>query len=231
MKYSTTDLIDELKKTQDKSSPDHSMPWPRFRMGTVVSIQTDGTCTVTVGGDSTEIDSVHILGIVSTGQPVSLVFQGGDVWAMGSFQAIAAWETFTPVLTATTTDPTLGTAGVIEGRYQRVGTTVFARYIVKFGTSGANAGSGNYRLSLPIDCDLSMTDADTSIMGVGRAIDNSASDDVLIFPEFQTASEMSLVYHVGEATTGDAVSVSGTAPWTWAASDQVFGGFVIYEAV
>jgi hypothetical protein len=63
-----------------------------------------------------------------------------------------AWESWTPTLTAVTTDPTLGTGSVQEGRFLRMGPTVFARGYIKFGTSGTAAGSGLYRISLPVDC-------------------------------------------------------------------------------
>ena len=56
---------------------------------------------------------------------------------------------YTPILTAVTTDPTLGTGSSSIGYYSLVGTTVTAWATIEFGTSSA-AGSGELRFSLPL---------------------------------------------------------------------------------
>lgn len=63
--------------------------------------------------------------------------------------ALTAW---TPGLTSDNTDPTLGTAAVQYGRIISMGGFVFAPFHIQFGTSGVNAGVGNYRIPLPIPC-------------------------------------------------------------------------------
>lgn len=60
------------------------------------------------------------------------------------------WSTYTPVLTATSSNPTLGTGSVQQGRYIRYGRMVHVNAIIKFGTSGVNVGSGFYEVSLPV---------------------------------------------------------------------------------
>lgn len=56
---------------------------------------------------------------------------------------------WTPALTATTTNPTLGTASSATGTYFQLGDWMFASFAVIFGTSGTDAGSGAYRVSMP----------------------------------------------------------------------------------
>ena len=61
-----------------------------------------------------------------------------------------AWTSYTPTLTAATTDPVLGTGSTVLGRYVTIGRTVHVQVNIKFGSSGASAGSGQYRVSLPV---------------------------------------------------------------------------------
>lgn len=57
---------------------------------------------------------------------------------------------YEPVLTASVTDPTLGTIiPYQQGRYTRLGDLVLVSGYIQFGTVGVNAGSGDYRISLP----------------------------------------------------------------------------------
>jgi hypothetical protein len=62
---------------------------------------------------------------------------------------ITDWVTFTPTLTASTTNPTLGSGSVQQGSWRRVGDSIEVEESIVFGTSGTNAGSGNYQLPLP----------------------------------------------------------------------------------
>lgn len=74
---------------------------------------------------------------------------------------------YTPALTATTTDPTLGTGSVATGRYFQFGKFVIANFAIKFGTSGTNAGSGAYRVSLPVPC-TTLANTNSFVVGYGH---------------------------------------------------------------
>ncbi|WP_242892419.1 hypothetical protein [Actinomadura litoris] len=75
----------------------------------------------------------------------------GAAWAEGYVSTGGpAWTSYTPVLTATTTNPTLGTGSVREGAWYRNGRMVVVRANIKMGTSGVSAGSGTYRVSVPV---------------------------------------------------------------------------------
>ncbi|GAA4627261.1 hypothetical protein [Cellulomonas oligotrophica] len=86
----------------------------------------------------------------------------------------AAWQSYTPVLTATTTDPSLGsgTNYVQVGRVLKVGRHVQYRGSLRFGASGAVGGAGTYRVSLPYPPRL----GSILLGGVGAVVDNSAGD-------------------------------------------------------
>lgn len=60
------------------------------------------------------------------------------------------YTSYTPTITGSTTDPTLGTSSTAAGRYRQHGTRVWGRVRFKFGASGVNAGSGTYGFLLPV---------------------------------------------------------------------------------
>lgn len=59
----------------------------RFRFGTVVSIESDRTCTVTVGGDTTHVSGVKYLAPPRPNAKVILVTDGLDLFALGHLAA------------------------------------------------------------------------------------------------------------------------------------------------
>jgi hypothetical protein len=67
-----------------------------------------------------------------------------------SLNGVGNWTSYTPVLTAVTTNPTLGSGSVAVGYYAQIGKVVIYSFQIVFGTSGVNAGSGDYRVSLPV---------------------------------------------------------------------------------
>ena len=60
-----------------------------------------------------------------------------------------AWASYTPVLTGSTTNPTMGSGGIQQGRYVVNGKTCIGWFTWQFGSGGA-AGSGTYEVSLPV---------------------------------------------------------------------------------
>lgn len=75
---------------------------------------------------------------------------GYAVYPQGAGSGGATWTDYTPALTASTSNPTLGTASVTTGHYAESGTLVHVQVYIKFGTAGVNAGSGDYFVSLPV---------------------------------------------------------------------------------
>jgi hypothetical protein len=137
-----------------------------------------------------------------------------------------AWTSYTPVLTAITTNPTMGTGETRNGGYVQIGKLVIYRFAIFFGTSGVNAGSGGYRISLPVNGkgtggpganssgSLFLYDSSAGTMFAGSIIEIGAS------------STAGPCYYAQNASLTE---LGATAPWTWAANDQI-RGTIIYEA-
>lgn len=119
-----------------------------------------------------------------------------------------------PTLTAATTNPVLGSGAVQSGRYVvSAGRTCNYWGQIQFGTSGVNAGSGQYLISLPFQA---ATNGGPAFPGVGSAILRQNSGGAL---------RNGNVYIAAGATTmaimaADAL-VTNNAPWVWAAQDYI----------
>jgi hypothetical protein len=136
-----------------------------------------------------------------------------------------AWASYTPTLTASTTSPTLGVASVITGFWERTGRTVRGRVNIVFGTSGVVAGSGTYRVLLPVAPEPAASATTQIPIGVGYLIDQGSGLLKLCVLRVNTTgtyAEM-MVHDVGGSAVTDA------APWTWAANDRLHLSFE-YEA-
>lgn len=71
----------------------------------------------------------------------------GDALNLGFATGVGGWTAFTPVLTASTSNPTLGSGSVQVGHYAKIGKLIVAHWGVRFGTSGQAKGSGTYWVS------------------------------------------------------------------------------------
>jgi hypothetical protein len=124
----------------------------------------------------------------------------------------------TPVLTATTTNPVLGSGSSVAGRYLRFGGYMCTYWgKIRFGTSGVSAGSGSYLVSLPFPAAASAVDITT-----GSAMlrdDNTGSITMGACYLGSGASTLSLL------TTS---IVSNAQPWAWAPNDYFYWN-ITYE--
>lgn len=135
---------------------------------------------------------------------------------------LGAWTDYTPVLTATTTNPTLGSSSLI-GRYKQIDSKTYTIQINLVVTTGGawNAGSGNWELSLPaglttpnvanrnqsLACHI--RDAGTTYFAaVARCIPNSTKVDLVLVADTGGTKQMSNANPVTWAT-GDEVNISG----------------------
>ena len=139
------------------------------------------------------------------------------------------WTSWTPALTASIVNPTLGTASVQEGRYTQIGKTIIAKGTVKFGTSGTNAGSGTYYISLPVTADMSFTFDTTIPTGYMRAVNNNLGENAVGAPELETSTTFQLVFNQYNTVSSDLASMNHAAPFSWAASDSIHF-YLVYEA-
>lgn len=127
-----------------------------------------------------------------------------------------AWTSWSPALTATTTSPTLGTAGTTTGKYLQIGKLIVGWGEVDFGTAATAAGTGTYLLSVPV---------------TGAAIFQRrvTGGDILMkcagvltrgWLEWNTSTTVSLVYSsvlIGGART----AAANNLPGAWTANDRL----------
>lgn len=133
------------------------------------------------------------------------------------------WTTWTPALTAATTNPTTGTGASIVGRYMQIGKTVHGWGYIGFGTAGTAAGSGNYRVSLPVANDGN----GNSWMGLGRVKCAGLYTPVKL--AFQTTTTCQLEY-LSAAVNGTLSAAANAAPGAWTINDYLWYQFTYAAA-
>jgi hypothetical protein len=127
-----------------------------------------------------------------------------------------AWTTYTPTLTAATTNPTLGSS-VVSGRYKALDSKTYLIQIMYVVTTGGayNAGSGSYTFSLP----AGLTSGAVGQALAGFVDDTSANKYTLsgYIPAGSTTVTRS--YHSLDSS-GSGI-LAHNSPVTWATGDRV----------
>ena len=148
-------------------------------------------------------------------------------------QPVGAYDAYTPTLTASTTNPTLGTGSSATGYYKRLGHRVEGYCSIQFGSAGVAAGTGYYGLLLPVE-PVNRTMA----IGIGYLVDNSDNVRFLVAsaaistPLWAANTSKAIIVVSNAAGAGfftGANPVGAAAPWTWAENDQLLVTFS-YEA-
>lgn len=135
-----------------------------------------------------------------------------------------AWTSWTPALTASTTNPTLGTGGSTSGKYVKIGRTVMGWGYIKFGTSGQAAGSGTYLVSLPV----AQAETDNNRIN-GDALLRANATFTRAFLLWNGSTTCTLRY-TSAAAAGTLVSTTNAAPAAWAAAGDDIRYSFRYEA-
>lgn len=140
-----------------------------------------------------------------------------DADDQGDYVPLGEWQTYTPTLTAASSNPTLGTGSTAVGRYTRMGRLVRGGVDIVFGSSGVSAGSGIYRIGAP-----TITASASAVLsnGSGTIIDAGAPRPVSL--QVNVAGGYFVM-------VSDAGYVAHNTPWTWAAGDEIHIDFT-YEA-
>lgn len=138
---------------------------------------------------------------------------------------IRAWGTYTPVLTATGSDPDLGSGPVQFGRWFKEGTHATVAVFLKFGSSGSSAGSGNYEISLPSECPVNSDwfGPIELIAGNGLSIDDSTNTRKQVAVKIVNTSVIRLE---SDGLTGVVTEANLIA---WANNDIVLSATFEYE--
>jgi len=129
-----------------------------------------------------------------------------------------AWASWTPALTASSSNPTLGSGSSQLGSYVKIGKMVMGRGYIAFGSSGAANGSGNYQLSLPVAAST------TNVNPIGTAIIVDSNTATVNMRHVCPASAT-----ICNLRQQDGALVTQAAPWAWAANDYIAYSF-FYEA-
>jgi hypothetical protein len=147
-------------------------------------------------------------------------------------------DTYSPSLTATTTNPNLGADGTTAGTYLELpGGFILGYFTIVFSGAGAAAGTGTYLVSLPVALD---TTFHSSSIGGGTVHDilgkftlRDGSTDLTSMTGIvrrALAAETTLVRLTPEGFSGKAADeVTSSSPFTWASGDALSGNFV-YKA-
>jgi len=142
----------------------------------------------------------------------------GQVLTAATMNSIgAAWESYTPTWTGSTSNPSVG-SGFIEGFYCQIQTLIIVSGYVIPGASWS-AGSGTYRVSLPINAK-----GTNAPIGYGTLLDASAGYVAYFGPALRQSAT------TAEFRIGNGAGLwSSSVPITLAQSDQM-RFTLIYEA-
>lgn len=106
------------------------------------------------------------------------LIHGSNMDKIDDWAGPSAVQSYTPDLTASVTNPTLGTGGFITGRYIEIFDFIFTWGEFRFGTAGINQGSGTFEVSLPFPAaTIAPPDGGSGNgpqLGISRVWDNSS---------------------------------------------------------
>jgi hypothetical protein len=149
----------------------------------------------------------------------------GATGATGSF-AIEPWQTYSPVLTASVTNPTIGN-GSVTGRYTFIGASIYGEIRVIAGTTGFNRGEGVYKISLPAAGVIE------NYQPVGQVVVRDEGPGVTYFGTAifnnNNASVLELFIHGQVAQYAEGFAITHTTPFLFSANDKILIQFT-YEA-
>lgn len=147
--------------------------------------------------------------------PAPDILAGNTAIAAELRKLFEGWTAYTPVLTASTTSPTLGTGSTQLGAWNRQGDTIDWWAYIQFGTSGTAAGTGTYRVSLPPAAAYS-TNRDFLFVGDAE-LNNSGTGYMrhLNLAGSTTTTEM-------WSGADPAASVAAAVPFAWSTSDFMY---------
>lgn len=140
---------------------------------------------------------------------------------------LPSYSAYTPTLTASVANPTLGSGSSATSWYIQIGDLVHYYGAIAFGTAGVAAGTGTYRVSLPVN---SAARIGSDRLGVSLNYDSSTGNVAQAVCQLSGGVATYFVQTYAAAwPAGAETPVGAAAPWTWAASDQIQWN-ITYEA-
>lgn len=134
------------------------------------------------------------------------------------------WTDYTPVWTASGTNPVINSLGKISGRYQRTGSRIEVCGRISMGAN-TTYGSGIWNVSLPVTARWP-SDVQLRLLypGAGWAFDNS--DTTHRYGIVPLLTDADTIFFANADAAGN---ITSTVPFTWATSDALHWSLV-YEA-
>ena len=126
-------------------------------------------------------------------------------------------DTFTPTLTASGGNPTLGSGATQTGYYTRVGDRVDFSLAVWVATSGYSAGTGTYEIALPVTASSSVPFVYAASVSLGGTW---ATPYTAITATGQSGTSKLRLYAAGAALSGATLTANSTimvSGFFWAA--------------
>lgn len=124
----------------------------------------------------------------------------------------AAWTTYAPTWSASTTAPVIGN-GAIGGRYLQIGKTIRYHISVLMGST-TTYGTGNYTFTLPF---VPLLANASEWMGNAAARDNSGPTSRAFTAELSNTVSGTIALRQADNFT----LMSNVSPYTWAVSDRI----------
>lgn len=141
--------------------------------------------------------------------------------------AMGVYAAYTPTLTGSTSNPTLGAAPVQSGRWAQAGKTVHCFGRIMVGGAGFAAGSGNYQVSLPVAANVPIAN---SRIGMAAIYDASGAVIGQVMCQFAgTSTGFFIMAYPLTWPTGTITTVSNNTPFVWQSSDEILWN-ITYEA-
>ena len=128
-----------------------------------------------------------------------------------------AWQTWTPTIIGTTTNPNIGSTGSNIGRYQVFGKTVHWNVTIITGGTGIATGSGQYQILLPVTANF------TQYRSIGSTWQYADSPNI-----FGTGTAYLASNNYMNAVMG--TNYWSSANFEFATGGQVFSASGTYEA-
>lgn len=154
--------------------------------------------------------------VPAAGQRVMCVRQPPSSLLVVGAIGTAGWVAFTPTLTASVSDPDLGTDPVVQGRWRLDAGVVAWQAAIVFGT-GSSPGSGIYNVTLPMPATAFLAGIINALCGTVQMTDASAN-----------IAHLGVVHSDGAMVAHGAANVTDAVPWAWADGDALlFGGIYL----
>lgn len=148
----------------------------------------------------------------------------GTAWK-GVFFGDTAWGTYTPVWSATTTNPALGN-GKIAGSYTKVGSSCHVVVMLTIGST-TNKGSGIYKFSLPFPAAI-VTDGCPGVLSATFSRGGTPNHGIGDSPLVNGATTTDQIWFPNPGVVGDSNVWTESQPWA-PANTNVFRIYGTYQ--